>query len=221
MDRYIQDAKILGRSKENDIRELIGIEKATWNERWHGLKLSGDPLATRGNFVEPLMPVMVADQTAVVGTAEAIMWSSPYGSLAPNFFDAPGKTVRLRGFGIMTTGATPGTATFTPRFGTSTGGTSLGAGTASGTLVASQTAVPFFFDCKCVCSLIGTTGQIAFFGIWESVRGYTTSPGAVEIGAAARTTVDTTATAGLVVGGTFSNAGTSMTVRSLTIESLN
>lgn len=177
---------------------------------------------SRQNFSELLMPVMIADQTAVAGTSEGVLWAAQFSALPANFFDAPGKTVRVRAFGVMTTGATPGTLTLTPRYGTTTGGTTLGAGTVSGTLVASKTAVPWFLDCTIICRAIGTSGSLAWFGIWECPQGYTTAPSVVECGQGAVTTIDTTSAAGgLTVGSTASNAGTSLTTRKLAIESLN
>lgn len=177
---------------------------------------------SRQNFAELLMPVMVADQTAVPGTAEAVLWGAQFAALPANFFDAPGKCIRLRATGVMTTGATPGTLTLTPRYGTTTGGTSLGAGTVSGTLATSVTNAPWFLDATCVCRSIGTAGSIAFFGIWESPVGFVTAPGSVECGRNAVTTIDTTAaTGGLTVGATLSNAGSSLTTRKMAIESLN
>lgn len=227
LDRFIRDATLLDLQGESRLREEIAeatrMGKAEWNDRWASIRRSGDPTASRSNFVELLMPVMVADATAVAGVSEGVLFPAMNTALPANFFDAPGKTVRFRAFGVLTTGVTPGTVTFTPRYGTTTGGTTLGAGTVSGTLAASVTAVPWFMDCKIVCSAIGasTTGQLAFFGIWESVRGFTTAPAAVEVGLGARTGVDTTVASGLTVGSTASNAGTSLTARSLSIESLN
>lgn len=168
------------------------------------------------------MPVMVADQTAVVGTTEAVLWAAQFSALPANFFDSPGKTVRVRATGVLTTGATPGTVILTPRYGTTTAGTSLGAGTASGTLVASVTAAPWFLDITLVCRSIGTSGTVACFGVWECPAGYTAAPGVVECGRNAVTTIDTTAaTGGFTVGATLSNAGSSLTTRKLAIESLN
>lgn len=176
----------------------------------------------RQNFSEVLMPVMLADQTAVPGTTEAVLWAAQFSALPANFFDAPGKTCRLRAFGVMTTGATPGTLILTPRYGTTTGGTTLGAGTASGTLATSVTTVPWSMDCMIVCRSIGSSGTIAFFGLWESPRGYTTAPGVVECGNGSVATIDTTSAAGgLVVGATLSNAGSSLTTRKMSIEALN
>jgi hypothetical protein len=189
-----------------------------WRSHWDDLP--SEPVASRQNFCELLMPVMTADGTAVAGTTEGVLFPAAYTALPANFFDSPGKTVRFRAFGVMTTGATPGTLTLTPRYGTTTGGTTLGAGTVSGTLVASKTAVPWFIDATVICRAIGSSGSIAFFGIWECPQGYTTAPGIVETGQGAVTTVDTTsATGGLTIGSTASNAGTSLTARKLAIES--
>lgn len=227
-ERFLRDAVLLGtdirhhkKVSDDELAFLQGQMHTDWRE--HLEKIGAhEPVFSRQNFVELLMPVMVADQTAVPGTAEAVLWAAMFAALAPNFFDQAGKTARVRAFGVMTTGATPGTLTLTPRYGTTTGGTSLGAGTVSGTLVASQTNAPWFLDATCICRVAGSAGSIALYGVWESVVGYAAAPGAVEVGRGAVTTVDTTsATGGLTVGATLSNAGTSLTTRKLAIESLN
>jgi hypothetical protein len=226
-ERFLRDAVLLGtdvrRNKKVSDEEFWFLHSemhADWRTHWEKVG-AHELLASSQNFTEILQPVMVADQTAVPGTAEAVLWAAMFGALPANFFDRPGKTARVRALGVMTTGATPGTLTLTPRYGTTTGGTSLGAGTVSGTLVASQTNAPWFLDATCVCRAIGASGQLVFYGVWESVVGYAAAPGAVECGRGAVTTVDTSAaTGGLTIGATLSNAGSSLTTRKLAIESL-
>lgn len=180
---------------------------------------------SRQNFEELLMPVMLADQTAVAGTTEGVLWAAQYSALPSNFFESPGKKVWVRAWGVMTSGATPGTLILTPRYGTTTAGTSLGAGTVSGTLVASKTNVPWFLDCTLTCRTISngaTNGTLGCVGIWECPQGYTTAPGIVECGQGVFTNIDTTAsTGGFTIGATCSNAGTSLTCKDLSIISLN
>jgi hypothetical protein len=226
-ERFLRDAVLIGRDtrkghvSDDDLGYLQGVMHQDWRRHWDAI--AEDELkASRQNFVELLMPVMIADQTAVVGTTEAVLWAAQFSALPANFFDSPGKTVRVRATGVMTTGATPGTLILTPRYGTTTGGTSLGAGTVSGTLATSITAAPWFLDATVICRAIGASGSIAIFGVWESPVGYTTAPSSVECGRNAVTTIDTTAsTGGLTVGATLSNAGSSLTTRKLAIESLN
>lgn len=182
----------------------------------------GELMASRQNFAELLMPTPIADQTAVAGTTEGVIWAAQFSALPANFFDSPGKTARVRALGVMTTGATPGTLTLTPRYGTTTAGTSLGAGAASGTLATSVTAVPWFLDFTIVCRAIGASGSVVGFGVWESPRGFVTAPGSVECGNASTATIDTgSATGGLTIGATLSNAGSSLTTKKVAIESLN
>lgn len=226
---FLRDAVLVGKDLKRgidfdreDLGELQGYLHSHWREMWQALDGAGVPTASRQNFCELLMPVMLADQTAVPGTAEAVLWAAQFSALPANFFDSPGKKVRVRAFGVMTTGGTPGTLTLTPRYGTTTAGTSLGAGTVSGTLATSITAAPWFLDCIVVCRAIGSAGTISWFGVWECPVGYTAAPSAVEVGRGAVTTIDTTAsTGGLVVGATLSNAGSSLTTRDMSIESLN
>jgi hypothetical protein len=181
--RFLRDAVLLGGDirkgnpvSDDELGYLQGVMHQQWRSQWENIP-NGEPVASRQNFCELLMPVMTADGTAVAGTTEGVLFPAAYTALPANFFDSPGKTVRFRAFGVMTTGATPGTLTLTPRYGTTTGGTTLGAGTVSGTLVASKTAVPWFIDATVICRAIGSSGSIAFFGIWECPQGYTTAPG--------------------------------------------
>lgn len=219
-----KDSARRGEVSDDDLAYLQGFMREESKGWLTQMAERGELVASRQNFAELLMPVMIADQTAVPGTSEAVLWAAQFSALPANFFDAPGKIVRLRASGVIITGATPGTLTLTPRYGTTTGGTSLGAGTVSGTLATSVVSpgAPWFLDCTCVCRAIGTAGSIAFFGLWESPVGYTTAPGIVECGRNVVTTIDTTAsTGGLTVGATLSNAGSSLTTRKMTIESLN
>lgn len=227
-ERFLRDAVLIGKDvrhghvSDEDLGYLQGVMHADWRRQWDDIWEKEQLTASRQNFVEVLMPVMLADQTAVAGTVEAVLWAANYAALPANFFDAPGKGARIRAFGVLTTGATPGTLTLTPRFGTTTGGTSLGAGTVSGNLATSITNAPWFLDATIMCRSIGGTGTIAIFGIWESPVGYVTAPGSVEVGRGVFTTVDTTAaTGGLTVGATLSQATSNMTTRKMTPESLN
>lgn len=172
---------------------------------------------SRQNFAEVYMPVMVADQTAVPGTTEAILWDAPtYSAIPAGVIDAPGKKFRVRAGGVMTTAASPGTLVLTPRWGTTTAGTTLGASVTSATLVASQTNVPWFLDMTITVRTIGTAGSLVLIGCFES----TALSGNLLVGGAV-STVNTFAATGIVVGATHSVAGSSSTTRMLTFESLN
>jgi hypothetical protein len=181
-----------------------------------------EPVASRQNFCELLMPVMVADQTAVAGTTEAVLWAAQFSALPANFFDAPGKTVRVRATGVMTTGATPGTLILTPRYGTTTGGTTLGAGTVSGTLVASVTP-PRGSSTRPSSAARSARPARSPSSASGSPPSATPPPrlGRVRPQRRHDDRHHGSATGGLTVGATLSNAGSSLTTRKLAIESLN
>lgn len=229
-ERWLRDAYLIGPSRRIDSdldeltahwREAVAAGQEQWAARSMALRESGVPMADSQWFTSLQRPVMTADQTAVAGVAEGALWAPRYAAL-PSFFAFAGKKARIRASGVMTTAATPGTLILTPRYGTSTAGTSLGAGVVSGTLAASKTNVPWFFDSMVLCRSEGTAGSLLFYGVWESPQGYTTAPGIVEAGSNAAVTVDTTAaTSGIVLGATHSVAGSSSTARQLAIEALN
>lgn len=174
---------------------------------------------SRQYFSEVLTPIMTADQTAVTGTTEVALWPvSPWTALNSNQLQ-PGQCFRLKAWGIITTaGASPGTLTVTPRYGTTTGGTTLGASAASATLAVSQTNVPWYLDLNGVCRSIGTAGTMVANGTLDVPASVLASS---MIFGSTTATVDTTIAAGIFLGVTLGSASDSMTTKGLYFELLN
>jgi hypothetical protein len=204
-----------------DVDELARLERLRSRARQRELDELGVPQASRQYFNEVVAPVMTADVTAITGTAEALMWpASPWSPLAANVLQV-GQAFRVMAGGVMTTpGASPGTMTVTPRFGTSTSGTTLGASVASPTLIVSMTNVPWALIAQCVCRSIGASGSLVMTGHIEC-QALGAAPGGSLVFGGTVATVDTTAAAGIVFGATMGSASDSLTTRYVTLEALN
>jgi hypothetical protein len=170
---------------------------------------------SRQYFREILEPIMVANQTAITGTTEAAAFPvSPWTSLAANQL-RPGQTLKVTAFGIITTAASPGNLTITPRYGTTTSGTTLGASVASA-LTGSLTNVPWFLEFWFTCRTVGTSGTAVGAGSFQSQAQTSVTFG----GTAA--TIDTTAASGIFIGVTMSgSASDSLTTQGVAFEFLN
>lgn len=173
---------------------------------------------SRQYFAEVLAPIMEADQSAVTGTSEAGLWPvSPWTATVANQLQ-PGQIYRLFAAGVMTTPAsTPGTLTITPRWGTTSSGTSFGASAASGTLSTSKTNVPWWIEGLLQCRTIGSSGTAVVGG------NFTCDQAGVPtlVFGGPSTTIDTTSAQGLWLGVTLGSASDSMTTRIVTLEALN
>ena len=173
---------------------------------------------SRQYFAEVLAPIMEADQTAVTGTTETALWPvSPWTATVANQLQ-PGQIYRLYACGVMSTAAsTPGTLTITPRWGTSSSGTALGASAASATLTASKTTVPWWLEALLQCRTIGSGGTAVLTGTFQCDQAGVST---LCFGGPS-TTIDTTTAQGLYVGVTLGSATDSMTTRIVTLEALN
>jgi len=171
----------------------------------------------RQYFSEVLEPIMPADQTAVTGTSEAGLWPTTFTSLAANDLKAE-KVIRITAWGLMTTAASsPGTLTITPRYGTSTGGTTLGISAASATLTTSQTNVAWYLTATATCRTVGSSGTMVLGGIIVCNAAF-----AAPLAFGGTTaTVDTTAASGIFIGVTLGSASDSMTTKGVAFETLN
>lgn len=173
---------------------------------------------SRQYFAEVLAPIMEADQTAVTGAAEGALWpTSPWTAMVANQLQ-PGQVYRLTAGGVLTSAAsTPGTLTITPRWGTSTGGTSFGISAASATLTTSQTNVPWFLEALLQCRTIGSSGSAVLNGTFECNA---VAIASLQFGGAS-TTIDTTTAQGIFIGVTLGSASDSMITRMVVLEALN
>lgn len=171
---------------------------------------------SRQYFRELLEPIPVADLAAVTGgTVEVSLFpAATWAATAANSL-RPGQMLKLSIFGLCTTPATPGNLTITPRYGTTTGGITMGASVAAA-MTASLTNVPFFLEFLVTCRAVGATGSMVGGGLLTSqilaaplTFGGTTA------------TIDTTIAGGLFIGETPGTTGTSFTPKGIAFESLN
>lgn len=201
----------------------------TWLEE--GQRLGGDgPKMVGGVAWRDYVPgceYMTAVQSPVAGTAEALLWPAPF-TFIPAGFLQPGKLIIVKASGKLTTaGSTPGTLTLTARYGTTTGGTSLGASAASPTFATSQTAITWRAELEMQCYSAGTSGTAVCFGEWKTTPAtFATTAGLVAglllpANTAVAATIDTTTAQGLLLDVTLGSASDNMTPMMLTFESVN
>lgn len=173
---------------------------------------------SRQYFIEPMAPIMMADQTTITGTTEAVLWPvSPWTAMMANQLQ-PGQIYRFTASGVMSTASsTPGTLTLTPRWGTTSGGTSFGASAASATMTTSVSAAPWRLECELACRANGTAASSYLTGEF----------GCDQAGVARLmfggplTNIDTTTPQGLWIGATLGSASDNMTTRLVLVEAVN
>ena len=168
-----------------------------------------------------------ADQTQITGTTETALFpAAQYTGFAANQLRA-GQIWALTCFGVMTTaGSSQGNITVTPRFGTTSGGTALGASAATA-LAASGTNVPWILEYYLSVRSVGLAGvnsNVVGAGRFSAaVAAIAASTGnVVTFSSTAAVAVDLSAAAGLYMGITMGSASDTMKCLSHPIlESLN
>lgn len=112
-------------------------------------------------------PFITIAPTAVTlaATAKALYTTSQFPVLGGNYFGFPGKKLKIRLFGVMTTAATPGNGSFNVYYGTGAdaNGVLLMTGTAVA-LTAGQTALTWVLEIVVTCISIGNTGTLRCTG---------------------------------------------------------
>lgn len=204
--------------KELQVAEYLRLAEL---QGWNGLT------AAFGPFRQMLDgAICLANQTAITGTTEAAMFPvAQYSGFAANQLRA-GQIWHLTAFGILTTaGASPGNITITPRFGTSTSGTSLGASAATA-LSTSASNVAWRLEYDLIIRTIGNAGAnstvVGNGHFHTTVAAIAASVGNdVPFGSTASVSVDTSIAAGLFIGVTMGSASDSMTTLGVMLESLN
>lgn len=221
------------------IRELMQEQRSRWGAQMQDLRLSGVPMMGEQWFHELQggtgsgRGLMIADQTAVTGTADVLLWpmnaaTSPYTTIAANEINHSQKVIQVTAGGVSTTPASAATTmTCNPRWGTSTGGVTLGISRASATAIVSLTAVPWMLSFRLVfrvASYVATSATCTGNGVLEcdTIGTSSTNPsGAINFGGTSAT-VDTTTAQGIcmtvVLGG---SASWTMTTKWVTMEYLN
>lgn len=178
------------------------------------------------NYQVPAGATMMADQTAITGTAEALLWPYNYTAIPAQILE-PGAQIQIFAYGVATTpGSAATTMTVNPRWGTTTSGVSLGISNTSATVVISQTAVPWFLTFIATVrttSIVATSSTVKGGG---TIAGITmgssaTVPATLVMGGAAAT-VDTVSAEALVFGTTLGgSASWTMTTEGVSFEVIN
>lgn len=126
------------------------------------------------NYHETIDPPCFADEATITlaSTNKALLPPSRFAGLGTQFFNKPGRKLRINVFGKMTTGATPGNLTMAILFGTGAdaNGVSVCA-TAAVALTASQTNLSWEATFYIACRSIGPTGTLFGRGWLEANPG--------------------------------------------------
>lgn len=169
--------------------------------------------------------ICLADQTAITGTSETAMFPvAQYSGWAANQLRA-GQVWHLTTFGIITTpSSSQGNITITPRYGTSTGGVSMGASAATA-LAASAANVPWRLEYDFIVRQVGLAGTnskaVGSGRFLAAVGAIAAATGNITFGSTASVSIDTSIASGLFIGVTMGSASDSMTTLGVMLESLN
>jgi hypothetical protein len=151
----------------------------------------------------------LANQTAVTATTETGLWNVSQFTPVPAYDGRAGKIYRLTAAGIFSTGAS-GTLTITPRWGTTTGGTTFGASSAQ-TVVASLTNEGWYMTGILTIRSNGAPGANStaiFNGQFQAGGAAATAGSNVSVlFGGTQASIDLSAAAGLFIGWTLSVAG--------------
>lgn len=197
----------------DEVLELAEEHESSWNDL---LGRIAGPKAGFGPFWQMLDgAICSADQTAVTGTTEAAMWPvAQYTGWGANQLRA-NQIWLCFAMGVLTTaGASPGNITITPRFGTSSGGTSLGASAATA-LATSASNAPWFLIYMMAGRDVGAAGansHVVGGGLFvTSVAAVAAATGnVIAFGSTAQVAVDYSVASGLYMGVTMGSASDSL-----------
>lgn len=179
-------------------------------------------------YVDLRTPHMAADAAAVTlsTTALALLPTANLPVLGSNYFGFIGKAVRMRLWGRISTGATPGNMQASLYWGTNAAanGTLL-AQTTAAALTASQTNLTWEWDILVRCRALGATGSLLALGMFNAnvgVLASTLQP--VMMPASAPTAVTVDLTQNFVLSPQFLRSGStaeSIQVHEFLFEALN
>lgn len=232
-------AVLLGRTPDerilDDVEQLKWMEARGWKSGLRDLREARIPEAANQGFRSiPLVPggpnPPTVNQTTVTGgTTIALLWDAPnITPIAANYCRG-GEVFKVTAWGVQTQAVTAvQTATFTPIWGTTTGGTSLGASVAAPLEAKVFTNTPWVMALWVHIRQAGSSGLATANGFIEAlpfvgIAGGTVEGGTVPFGTASTTatTINTTVASGLLVAITPSLATQSWTTLSVVPESLN
>lgn len=164
----------------------------------------------------------IANLTAITATTETALFNAARYTPIPANDARAAKVYRLTAGGIVSTGGS-GTLTITPRIGTTTGGTTLGASGAQ-TVVVSLTNVAWVLDFTLVIRTIGDPGANSTCigtGNFQAAGAAGTAASNISVAfGGTSATVDLSVTTALFIGWTLSVAG-SCTPQWVVWQSLN
>ncbi len=179
-------------------------------------------------YVDSRQPHISADVASVTlsTTSKALIPLANIPVLGANYFSWIGKAMRVKLFGRMTTGTTPGNMTAEVYWGSGAdaNGTIIGT-SAAVALTASQTNLSWMFEFIVRCRALGATGSLLVtgeFGANVAVLGSTLQPVMIPASAPAATTVDLTAAN--IISPQFKRSGSTaetMQVHDVLYEALN
>lgn len=167
--------------------------------------------------------ILLSDLADIAPTAEAAMWPvADYSGVGPNVLRA-GQKYAIEAYGVMDTpAASMGNITFTPRWGTTTGGISLGASVATA-LVASATNLPWKLTYNLEVRSIGLSGLntvVVGNGVFQCAVGLVAT-GVIVFGTATTALIDAHASGGIFMGVTVGIATDLITVKSISMFTWN
>lgn len=173
-------------------------------------------------------PFLVAEQSTVTGTGEALLWPALFTSLVANYYDINKMNSFVVAGKITTASSTQGNITLTMRYGTTTGGTSIAASAATA-LAASKTNISWCIEGFVACRAIGsgTSGGLAAWGrmLFDGAGGIFTTAAQMPLlfpaTSITSTGVDTTSAQGIIQDVTLGSASDTMNVEYLTFSALN
>lgn len=183
-----------------------------------------------GQFYNDLRePFIAADIAAVTlsTTAKALYPASNFPNLGGQYFARPGKKLRIRLFGRMTTGATPGNGSFNVYYGT--GADANGVALMTGTpvaLVANATNLSWMMECFVHCRTTGASGALFCTGKADFNVGLLLSTAAPMLLPASAPAVSSTCdlTAALIISVQFLRSGSTaetMQVHDMEVVAMN
>lgn len=121
-------------------------------------------------YVNVLEPFVIADASSVTlsGTLQLISPATHMPILGNNFFNYPGKAVRIRAQGRATSAATPGNLSFGFYYGAATNNTGTSMAGVSYAWTANQANTTWVADIWVRCRVIGTSGTLVSGGFFHN-----------------------------------------------------
>lgn len=124
-----------------------------------------------GAFYQDTRPPLVATDVGAVtlaATDKALYPASAFQALGAHYFGFVGKKLKIRLFGRMTTGATPGNGTIDVYYGSGADATgTIIVSSAAHALVANATSLSWWMEVYIHCRSVGSTGTLFGTGIFH------------------------------------------------------